>query len=166
MTAAESYFLQAEATLYGWLNGGSTATAKTLYQHGITASFEYLNVGGSAADADAAAQAYYSQNTNFVAFPTSASVDSLDHTIIEQKWAALNGINASVPYNDWRKTFMPAFNTGYPLVPVSISSSNTQAHMPFRYLYPTEEANNNNLSWTNAGGPSIDPFSNKIFWMP
>jgi hypothetical protein len=166
MTAAEGYFLQSEATIYGWLNGGSTTTAQTLYQNGITASFEFLNVGGSTGAADAAAQTYYNQNIKFVAFPPGASVDSLDHTIIEQKWAALNGINVQVAYNDWRKTFVPAWNTGYPIVPVSISPSNTQAHMPFRYYYPTEEANNNNESWTKAGGPSVDPFNNKIFWMP
>ncbi|HTS43132.1 MAG TPA: SusD/RagB family nutrient-binding outer membrane lipoprotein [Puia sp.] len=166
MTGAESYFLQAEATVYGWLNGGSTTSAQTLYQSGITSSFEFLNVGGGGAAADAAAASYYSQNIGFVAFPTGASPDSLDHTIIEQKWAALNGINVQVSYNDWRKTFNPALNTGYPIVPVSISPSNTQAHMPFRYYYPTEEANNNNESWTKAGGPNVDPFNNKIFWMP
>ena len=166
MTAAESYFLQSEATLYGWLNGGSTTTAQTLYRSGITASYEFLNVGGSSSAADAAAQTYYNQNVKFVAFPLGASTDSLVHTIIEQKWAALNGINNQVSYNDWRKTFMSGANTGYPIVPVSISSSNTQLHMPFRYYYPTEEANNNNENWTKAGGPTVDPFNNKIFWMP
>jgi hypothetical protein len=165
MTAAESYFEQAEAIIYGWLPGGPAA-AQTAYQNGITASYEYLNVGGSTATADAAAMAYYGQNIGYVAFPLGASVDSLDHTIIEQKWAALNGISNCVPYNDWRRTYSAAMNSGYPIVPVSISNSNTAPHMPFRYLYPTEEADNNNQSWQNAGGPSIDPFNNKIFWQP
>jgi len=166
MTGAESYFLQSEATLYGWLNGGDATTAQTLYHNAITSSYEFLNVGGSSSAADAAASTYYGQNIGFVAFPTGASVDSLVHTIIEQKWAALNGINMQVSYNDWRKTFVSAANTGYPIVPVSISPSNTEAHMPFRYYYPTEEANNNNESWTKAGGPTVDPFNSKIFWMP
>ena len=124
-----------------------------------------MQVGGVAA-ADALATTYYSQNLGFVAFPLGASADSLDHTIIEQKWAALNTISPYSAYNDWRRTFSAAMNSGYPIVPVSVSPSNTAPHMPFRYLYPTEEANNNNESWTKAGGPSIDPFADKIFWMP
>ncbi len=165
MSAAESYFLQAEALVYGWLSGGNTA-AQTAYQNGITKSYEYLGVGGGGAAADGYAATYYSQNIGFVAFPLGASADSLDHTIIEQKWAALNTISPYAAYNDWRRTFNPAMGSGYPIVPVSVSPSNTAPHMPFRYIYPQEEANNNNESWTKAGGPGIDPFSDKIFWMP
>lgn len=165
MTAAESYFLQAEATVYGWLPGGNAA-AQTLYQTGITKSYEFLNVGGSTSAADAAAATYYGQNLSWVAFPTGASSDSLVHTILEQKWAALNGINAAEPYNDWRKTFVTAANTGWPMVPVSASPTNTESHMPFRYYYPAEEQQNNNESWTAAGGPNVDPFNTRLFWMP
>jgi hypothetical protein len=166
LLAADSYFNQAEATLYGWLPGGPAA-AQTLYQNGITKSYEYLNVGGSTAAADAAAATYYGQsNMPFVSFPISASTDSLVHTILEQKWAACNGISIAEPYADWRRTFNPAINSGYPLVPVSIDPNNVQPHMPFRYLYPTEEQANNNAAWTAEGGASIDPQTDKIFWMP
>jgi hypothetical protein len=165
ITAAESYFLQAEATVYGWLPGGNAA-AQTLYQSGITKSYEYLNVGGSAGAADTYAATYYGQNTGWVAFPVGESKDSLIHTIIEQKWAALNGINSVEAYDDWRMTYDPTMNTGWPIVPVSIYNGNSNPHAPFRYLYPTEEQNNNNAAWTAAGGPSVDPFSTKIFWMP
>ncbi len=121
MSAAESYFLQAEALVYGWLSGGNTA-AQTAYQNGITKSYEYLNVGGGGAAADALATTYYSQNVGFVAFPLGASADSLDHTIIQQKWAALNTISPYSAYNDWRRTFNPAMGSGYPIVPLSVSS--------------------------------------------
>ncbi len=163
MLAAESNFLQAEATLYGWLPGGATA-AQTLYQNGITASYLYLNVGGSSAAATTAAQTYYNQNLPWVAFPTTASTDSLVHTILEQKWAALNGTTVSEVYTDWRRTFNSASNTGYPIVPASTSAP--ESHMPFRYYYPLEEINSNNVSWAAAGGASVDPFNTKIFWMP
>jgi hypothetical protein len=165
MTASESYFIQAEATLYGWLPGGN-AMAQTLYQDAITKSYEFLNVGGSITAADAAAAAYYSQNLPWVAFPIAASTDSLLHTLLEQKWAALNGINVAEPYADWRKTYVTAMGTGWPMVPVSVSPSNTAAHMPFRYYYPTEEQQNNNASWTADGGASVDPFNTRLFWMP
>jgi hypothetical protein len=165
MTASESYFLQAEATVYGWLPGGNGA-AQTLYQNGIMKSYEYLNVGGSTAAADGYAAAYYGQNLPFVAFPVGATSDSLDHVIITQKWAALNGINCAEAFNDWRRTYNAALSSGYPIVPLSISNSNTNPHAPFRYFYPTEEANDNNAAWTAAGGPGVDVFNTKIFWMP
>ena len=162
---SDSYFNQAEATVRGWLPGGAAA-AKTLYQTAITKSYEYLNVGGSQSAADTWAATYYSQNLPYVAFPVAASSDSLIHTIIVQKWAALNGIAIAEPYADWRRTFNPAINSGYPMVPLSISPSNTESHMPFRLLYPTEEQTSNTVAWTAAGGANIDPFNDKIFWMP
>jgi hypothetical protein len=164
MTAADSYFNQAEATVRGWLPGGNAA-AQTLYQAGITKSYEYLQVGGSTSTADAYAATYYGQNLGFVAFPVGASTDSLVHTILEQKWAALNGINIAEPYADWRRTFDPSLNSGYPLVPGSISATRANPYMPFRYLYPTEEQNNNNAAWTAAGGATVNVFTSKIFWM-
>ncbi len=165
MTAAESYFIQAEATVRGWLPGGNAA-AQILYQNGITKSYEYLKVGGSASTADTYAMVYYSQNLPYVAFPTGAGSDSLIHTILTQKWAALNSINILEPYNDWRRTFNAAMASGYPIVPVSISSDNTAPHMPFRYYYPLEEQTANNAAWTAEGGANVDPFTSKIFWMP
>jgi Starch-binding associating with outer membrane len=165
ISAAESFFIQAEATVRGWLPGGNAA-AQILYQNGITKSYEYLKVGGSAGTADAFANAYYSQDLPFVSFPPGASNDSLIHTIITQKWAALNSINILEPYNDWRRTFNAAIQSGYPMVPVSISSDNTKPHMPFRYYYPLEEQTSNNAAWTAEGGANVDPFTSKIFWMP
>ena len=168
MTAAESYFWQAEAVLYGWLPGGA-AGAKTLYEKGITASYEYLGVGGDASTADIWAAAYINQaGVGYVAFPVGASVDSLDHTIIYQRWAALNSVNNNVAYNDWRRTFSAAINSGYPKVPLSVSPSLTAPHMPFRLPYPLSEINNNNAAWTAAGGAAVatDPYNSKIFWMP
>ncbi|HTR28977.1 MAG TPA: SusD/RagB family nutrient-binding outer membrane lipoprotein [Puia sp.] len=168
MLAAESYFVQAEATILGWLSGGLPA-AQALYQKGIIASYEYLNVGGSTAAADTYAAAYIGQpNVGYVTFATdgSASNDSLMHTVITQKWAALNSISNVEAYNDWRRTYNPALNSGYPIVPVSKSTSNVNPHAPFRYFYPTEEATSNGASWQAAGGPSVDVFNNKIFWMP
>ena len=164
MLAAEAYFLQAEATLYGWLPGGAAA-AQSLYHNGITSSYVFLNVGGNAGTAAATAQAYYNQpNLSYVTFPLGAGTDSLLHIILEQKWAALNGCTVSEVYTDWRRTYNPSLLSGYPLVPPSSSAS--EPHMPFRYYYPLEEASSNAVSWQAAGGPSIDPFNSKIFWMP
>jgi hypothetical protein len=167
MAASDSYFNQAEAVVRGYLTVGN---AQTLYQNGITASFEYLGVGGSTAAADSYAAAYYGQTgvTN-VSWP--AGTDNQIVTILEQKWAALNGIANAESYADWRRTFeqlgAPA-NSGIPVVPVSISPSKPSnvLHMPFRYYYPQEEQTSNLAAFTAEGGGSIDPFNSKIFWMP
>jgi SusD/RagB-like outer membrane lipoprotein len=157
MTAAESYFVQAEARVRGYITSGPSAQA--LYQAGITASFEFLGVGGSTGDPDAAATAYYSQpNVANVSWP-AATIDQIQ-AIITQKWAALNGINNAEAWNDWRRT-------GFPVVPISKSPTlPATSHIPYRYYYPAEEPTTNAAAWSAAGGDKVDPFNSKIFWMP
>ena len=160
MTAAESFFIQAEAVVRGYITGN----AQQLYQSGIQASFEYLNVGGSP---DTYAQAFYSQ-TGLANVSWPSDVPTQIQTIITQKWAALNGINNAEAWDDWRRTFNSTTNTGYPvlLLSKSVSLSPSILHMPFRYYYPLSEATTNISAWTAAGGDKIDPFTSKIFWMP
>ncbi len=148
--AAESYFVQSEAVLRGYITGD----AKALYQSGITASYKYLGV----ANADAAATTYYSQDavTN-VSWPTL--VNDQISTVITQKWAALNGLNCAEAWNDWRRT-------GFPNVPATKSPTSVQKHMPFRYFYPTSEPTANADAWKAAGGDVLDPYQTKLFWMP
>lgn len=154
MTASESLFNQAEAVVRGYMSGN----AQQLYDQAITASFEYLNVGGSTSAADTYAQQYYSQNNvPLVSWPAGTTAQI--QTILTQKWAALNGISNVEAWNDWRRT-------GYPTPITSKSPSNTHSHPPYRYLYPTEEATSNPTAWKAAGGDQIDPFTSKIFWMP
>ena len=152
MLASESYFLQAEAVLRGYITSGS---AQTLYQNGITASFEYLGLP----NADAQAQTYYSQTglTN-VSWPTATSDQIV--AVITQKWAALNGINTAEAWNDWRRT-------GYPNVPLSKSPTlPSTSHIPYRYFYPNEEPTTNPIAWKAAGGDQVDVYNSKVFWMP
>ncbi|MCL6524626.1 MAG: SusD/RagB family nutrient-binding outer membrane lipoprotein [Thermoflavifilum sp.] len=150
MLAAESYFVQAEAVVRGYMSGD----AQTLYQNGIKASFEYLNVGGQQSVADNLAQTYYSQNLPNVGW--NASTDKIK-AIITQKWAALNGICNVEAWNDWRRT-------GYPVVPISVYSGKVADHMPYRYYYPTSEYQRNVDALKAVGGDQVDPYNDKIFW--
>ena len=156
MTAAESYFVQAEAVVRGYLTAGN---AQTLYQQGITSSYEYLGVGGTTGDPDALATTYYSQaGVTNVSWP-AASADQIQ-AIIVQKWAALNGIANAESWNDWRRT-------GFPNVPLSASPTLASgSHIPYRYYYPNEEPTENPTAWKAAGGDQINPYTSKIFWMP
>ncbi|MGJ8592283.1 MAG: SusD/RagB family nutrient-binding outer membrane lipoprotein [Aquaticitalea sp.] len=136
-TAADSYFLQAEAILNGNLSGD----AKAAYESGITASFDYLGAPGAAA--------YYSQNLPNVGW--DASTNKLQ-AIITQKWVALNSIDAIQSWFDYSRT-------GYPAnLPVSLRAST--ADRPVRLFYPSSEltANSGNL----PDQPSA--FTAKIFW--
>ncbi len=154
ITAAESFFLQSEAALRGYTSGD----AQQLYQNGITASFEYLGVHSSTQDADALAAAYYSQSdVKNVSWPSG--FNSQLEAILTQKWASLNGINPVESWNDLRRT-------GYPIVPLSVDPSNTKTHIPYRFYYPTGEFQKNAANVKAAGGDKIDPFVDKVFWMP
>jgi hypothetical protein len=158
MLASESLFLQAEATLRGWLPGGDDE-AKALYHKAIASSFRYLGVKNGVSSADDLAATYYNQvNLTNVSWPASGFADKLE-TVLTQKWAALNSINMVEAFNDHRKT-------GFPKIALSVYPQNTQTHLPYRFYYPQSEASLNTNSWKAAGGNTIDPFSNKIFWMP
>jgi len=148
MTAAESYFLQSEAALRGWMSGDALA----LLRQAITSSFEfyYTQAGSSASDADAAATIYLSSHA------TSASVQE----IITQKWAALAGVNNFEAWTEYRRTGYP--NTS--VLPLTKFPGNTR-HIPTKLMYPTSEQNTNQDNYKAAVAQGNDPQSTKVFWM-
>jgi len=151
MLAAESYFLQAEAAERGW----TSDDAETLYNEGITASFEYLyaQAGKSAASADVDASTYYNQS--------SVKYDNTIKSIIVQKWAALSGINSFEAWTEYRRT-------GYPDVSILPLSKYTPltTHIPTKLMYPNSEQSNNQTNYNAAVAKGNDPQSTKVFWMP
>lgn len=152
MLAAESYFEQAEAVLRGYISGNP----QTLYESGVTASFNALGATG--------ATAYYQQagnkNTNYSATTTT---DEKLNLIIKQKWAALNSVTVLEPYNDYRR-FLNTSHSPKPLgdLPLSVNTNRGTRHIPYRLLYPTSELKTNTAN-VPAG---IDPQISKPFWMP
>ncbi|UMB61925.1 SusD/RagB family nutrient-binding outer membrane lipoprotein [Lutibacter sp. A80] len=134
-TLAESYFNQAEAILS---QGGD---AKSLYESGIEASFDYLGVSG--------ASGYYAQPVANVSWDNSSN--KLE-AIITQKWLATNGITAEQSWFDYNRT-------GYPSN-LPISSQASTSDRPVRLYYPASE-----LSSNGGNVPSQpDAFTAKIFW--
>lgn len=121
ISAAESYFLQAEAAAHGYLPGD----AKTLYQQGITASFTAYNVTPGSYITDAVAA--------FPATGTEAQVKA----IITQKYFAMCGNQNFEAWTEWRRT-------GYPSFLVRSQASVLPAgQMPQRLLYPNSEITRN-----------------------
>ena len=136
-TLAECYFNQAEAALKGLMPG----EAKSLYEQGIQASFDYLGAGD--------ASTYFSQNLDLVGW--EASPNKLE-AIITQKWIATNSIDAIQSWFDYSRT-------GYPSN-LPISTLAPTADRPVRLAYPSSE-----LSSNGANVPEQpDFFTDKIFW--
>jgi len=136
-SAAESYLNRSEAMLKGLMSGD----AKTMYESGIQASFDYLGAPD--------ASNYYSRNSNLIGW--DGSPNKLE-AIITQKWIAHNSITGLQSWFDYSRT-------GYPSnLPISAQASTPDR--PVRLFYPSSEvtANTNNL-------PSQpDAFNSKIFW--
>jgi hypothetical protein len=147
MLAAESYFLQAEAALRGWITGDP----KVLYQKGVEASFAYLGLSTSLA------QQLYTQpgNKNTTWDATSGFQEQLA-LIIRQKWIAETWINELEPYNDYRRLHLPAD------LPLSTSSTSTGI-FPARLLYPQREYDVNGTNVLAQG--TVTP-GTKVWWMP
>jgi len=147
MLAAQSYFLQAEAALRGWITGDP----KTLYQSGVEASFAYLGL------TQADAQAYYTQPTNKQTnWDATTNFDEQLALIIRQKWASEAWINELVPYDDYRRLHLPAD------IPLSTSPFSTGI-FPQRLMYPQREINVNGANVAAQG--NITP-GTKVWWIP
>ncbi len=140
-TLAECYFNLAEARQKGLITTGDDA--KTLYNKGIKASFDYLGVAADRFDI------YSVQNKNLVSWDSSPN--KLE-AIITQKWIAVNGITAEQSWFDYNRT-------GYPSnLPISLQSA--KADRPVRIYYPAGEYSSN--------GENVpaqpEAFTEKIFW--
>jgi hypothetical protein len=140
-TQAENLFNQAEAATKGFITVADGGQA--LYEAGITASFELLNLSA------ASAKNYYEQYTDLVGW--AASSNKLQ-AIITQKWIAVNGFTAEQSWFDYSRTGYPA---GLP-----ISRLATTSDRPVRLFFVASE-----LSSNGANVPAQpDAFTDKIFW--
>ncbi len=156
LSAAESYFLRAEAAQRFGVAG--LGNAQTLYESGITASF-ILDAGNGTSSAPtaniaastAAASNYFNRPNNNASW--AASTDKIA-AIMTQKWIALTHFNNFEAWTEWRRT-------GIPAVPLSIAT-NANPIQPRRFYYPISESNTNSTNLAAEG--TIVPYTSKIFW--
>lgn len=148
ITAAESWLLQAEANLRGWLGSAGDATAN--FNKGVEADFSYLGASGAATYHDQPGN----KNVNITACNTFAEKLGC---IIRQKWVTSNAVTPMEAWGDYRRLNMPAD------IPLSLSPY-SQGHIPIRLQYPNSEYQTNAAN-VNAEG-TIDSQTSKIFWMP
>lgn len=171
LTAAESYFLQAECINRKFMSGD----AQTTLENGITASFislgetatnatDYIAFNAGYADVDYLASEYAGAGGN-------GAVGGL-YTIISQKWFALNAIAPYEVWSDYRRIDMSAtkhhfeygFSTGFDAGPaISVSPSNTKTEIPCRLLYPQNEYLYNPVNVSAQPSLGSYPFS-RVCW--
>ncbi|TDE16497.1 SusD/RagB family nutrient-binding outer membrane lipoprotein [Dyadobacter psychrotolerans] len=165
--AAESYFLQSEAQLKGYITGDYIAS----FNSGITASFTYLykdvtntvsatkNVATDVATYKSANPESYLVN---IALATTAA-QRLE-AIITQKYIAVNMVNSDEGYNEFRRTTYPVTapnGDAYHNIASLLSASTRADKLPSRVLYPSSEQS------LNAGNYKVvNQFTDLIFWDP
>ncbi|MEO7922508.1 MAG: SusD/RagB family nutrient-binding outer membrane lipoprotein [Chitinophagaceae bacterium] len=178
LSAAESFFLQAEARQRGFITSGLSAQA--LMEQGIVESFRYHGISNPAG----ALAGYLSYNGGFPDVDYTAPPLAPGYpaggiaTILSQKWFALNGIATLEVWTDYRRvpfssvSTLPGASTthftygtagGYTAGPtISVAPQNVSTQIPVRYLYPQTEYNYNAANVGAQG--TIDPFGSRIFW--
>jgi hypothetical protein len=142
MTASESFFLQSEAIVRGYITGD----AQTAYNNGISASFTLLG----------ASEGAYVTNINSIpniGFAAAGSLDEQINAIMIQKWLALMGIDAIESWIDYTRT-------GYPNVPLALTAQ--RAERPNRLMYPQSEYTRNAANV--PAQTQDDAFSTSVFW--
>jgi len=163
--AAESYLLQAEANVRGFLAGD----AKMAFENGITSSFRYLYKGANnQVDADynpeEDVESYIIDNADryLVNFDIATSFDQKMEAIITQKYIALNMIHGAEAWNEYRRTGYPRIsgNAGNTTFASTQSTSSRADRLPTRILYPATE-----YSYNPSNIPAdVNQFTSRIFW--
>ena len=172
MTAAEAYFLKAEAALRGWANAGD---AQSNYEQGITTSFEQQNAGGAAAyiadntstfkdyvDPVAASNNINALSNITIAWNGGGSNEENLERIITQKWIAM--------FPDGQEAWSEFRRTGYPKIFPSVANNSggtIDTNIQVRRLpFPASERNTNPEGITQArallGGP--DNGGTRLWW--
>lgn len=153
MTAAESFFLLAEAKQV-FPTVTLTGTAQSYYETGVKESFRVTGASAkynTSAPALDVAQVLLTNGKDLSDW--TASPDKLK-LIWMQKWIALNTYSGLEAWSEFRRT-------NYPVLPASAGAPVGQK-LPLRLFYPSTEFGSNTAN-VNAQG-TIDVFSTKIFW--
>jgi hypothetical protein len=152
-TAAESYFLLAEAALRGWYTG---ATASALYKSGIEAAMrQWAIIGGSAGTIATTDINNYTANN---ALNTAGSFAAQMNQIYTQFWVSI--------FPDAQEVFASFRRTGYPaLTPNNYPGNATGGQFFRRMLYPNTEQTLNTDSYNAAiSRQGADDFLTHIWW--
>ena len=153
-TAAESYFLLAEAALRNWY---TAETADALYQKGVRAAMQQWDLisGVTGTITGAQTDAYV---TTHPLTAKGSTVDNQTEQIYTQFWLGIFP-DAQEVFNNFRRT-------GYPkLVPNNYPGNATNGQFFRRFLYPVVEQTLNTSSYNAAvARQGADAFLTRTWW--
>lgn len=172
MLAAESYFLQAEASL-GTVNilPALNGSGASLFENGIAASYTYLYKNAANTYFNTTPAATLKDNYK-AANPASALVNWALATsdaakleaIITQKYIAVNMITSEEGFNEYKRTGFPTISAGSTAATQTFASLKSGApavdKLPTRILYPAVEFQVNSENVPKG----ISPFTTKIWY--
>jgi hypothetical protein len=170
MLAAEGYFLQAEANLFGIV--GSTGNVKTNFDNGILASIKYLYTKQNESLSEFYAgvpdlEYYQSEGNNASNYLVNINLASTQaqmlEAIITQKWIAVNYIHSNEGWSDYRRTGYPRTvpnGSAYENFASTQSISPNTDKLPVRILYPASE-----YALNSSNAPTgINQFTSRVFY--
>ncbi|HMI02520.1 MAG TPA: SusD/RagB family nutrient-binding outer membrane lipoprotein [Pedobacter sp.] len=147
-SAAESYFMQAEARLR-YFNG---AGAEDLFDTGVEAAFAQYDLAAPA-------------KTGVYKYPTAGNLQDKLKAIIIQKWASLPGSHALEAFFEQERTGYPETTTKYTTDPgyiggqwVYSKGGVTGGRLPKRLVYPDSERSK------NPNTPAEVPITTPVWW--
>lgn len=153
ISAAESYFLQAEAVA----RYGVSGNAATLYNSGVQASFTKLNLMWDHDDDTTTAivplpASNYTATDSIYEFPSSGTFEEQLEAIITQKWVSMANSQSLEAFFEQNRTGFPNFYT------VAVNNV-TSGFFPRRLTYPQSERlrNPNNV-------PPVKPLTEPVWW--
>ena len=153
-TAAESYFLLAEAALRGWY---AAETPGVLYEKGIRAAMQQWDLISGTAGTISTAQT----DAYVLAHPISGkgnSVTNQTEQIYTQFWLGIFP-DAQEVFNNYRRTGFPR------LIPNNYPGNATNGQFFRRFLYPVVEQTLNTNSYKAAiARQGADNFLTRIWW--
>lgn len=146
-TAAESYFLQAEAALPTVsIIPALAGSSKALFENGIIASYNYLgkNPAGTYVNTTPAATLFATYKTAnatspLVNFDLAVTPAQQLEAIITQKYIAVNFIHSEEGFNEFRRTGYPTIVQGSTVATETFVSLKAPNNLPGRVLYPAVE---------------------------
>jgi len=142
MQAAEAYFLKAEAIQRGYMTGN----AKTAFDNGIIASFNFLSRSWNLSSTPSATvsvispTAYLTNIDSKNGLGWTGSTDKIS-AIATQKYIALTNWNGIEMY-------INHLRTGYPVLPFPVNVTRTTR--PLRMIYPSREYSTNSANVPNV----------------
>ncbi|UKJ07691.1 SusD/RagB family nutrient-binding outer membrane lipoprotein [Solitalea lacus] len=152
ISAAESYFLQAEAIER--LTPGDIK-AKQAYDNGVKAAFAQYNLDGSSFIVAGGKYEY----------PTAGTFEQKLEAIITQKWASMPGSHAIEAFFEKNRTGYPKTSTVY---------SDNAAYVPGQFVYPKEGVTQGLFAkrlvfsdrdrQRNPNVPAMVPVTTKVWW--